>query len=556
LAVVDQSKNKARRILSNARFKNSTEMPFKQHLQGKDMNQPASFNASSPEADKVFNSPGFQLFDICGEGLMALDGEGRCVHANTSLLNMFKTTQHDLQGKFVGQAIRRTAVVTLLPWDQVLAKLAEGSIQTLRSEQEIFQRADGSTFPAEVIVHALKAETSPALIVVRLRDLTDMSRQAKAFNASVRSFRALFDGVTDAILFLGRSGKCLDANQGCQRMFGHVPALLLGKTLETLADAGELTDLSTHLGEALDGRSRRLEFTAKRQNGKTFPAEVYLYKTNYFGQDAVLAMIHDIGERKRHEASLLQAKTQAEEASRMKSQFMGNMSHELRTPMNGIIGMGEILMETPLDDEQRDFAATMLDSARQLLGLLNTLLDFSALQGGTTKREEVEFSPAMLLEHLANRFGTRCTGKGLAFELIAEDLPDILIGDTDTIRKALELLLDNAIKFTETGTVTLQVEKLNPPISNSVTNPAAAETQCRLRWSVKDTGIGIPADQHERIFEAFTQGDGAVTRKYGGVGMGLALARGQVMALGAELNVESAVGQGSQFSFTLDFNLL
>ncbi len=508
------------------------------------MNSSDAVASSATSPAQMFDSPGFQLFEICGEGLLGLDASGHCLHANAALLNMLKTSLDAVRGQPVGAVLRRAAVVSLPAWDLALGKLADGTLQTLRSEQEIFQRADGQTFPAEVVLHVIRSAGQAAIAVVRLRDLTDMSRQAKAFNASVRSFRALFDGVTDAILFLGRSGKCLDANQGCQRMFGQAPALLLGKSLDSLVEAGELADLPTRLADALQGRSCRLEFLARHQNGRSFPAEVYLYPTNYFGQEAVLAMVHDIGERKRHEASLLQAKTQAEEASRLKSQFMGNMSHELRTPMNGIIGMGEILLETTLDEEQRDYAATMLDSARQLLELLNMLLDFAALEGGNKRIDQTDFSPAMLLEHLANRYGMRCRGKGLAFELVAEELPDLLFGDVAAVGKVLQLLLDNAIKFTATGTVTLQVALLE-----------RAQDACTVRWTVRDTGIGIPAEKHRAVFEAFTQADGAVTRKYGGVGMGLALARAQSLALGGELGLVSAVGQGSSFSLTVQLGV-
>lgn len=508
---------------------------------------------SNPSA--MFDTPGFRLFEVCGEGLLAFNAEGSCVYANLPMLQMLRLDLEHVRDKSIAAVLRRPSTVSLPPWDQVLLKLDEAVPVTLRSEQEIFQRSDGQTFPAEVVVHALHTPGQPALCMVRLRDLTDMSRQAKAFNASVRSFRALFDGVTDAILFLGRSGKCLDANQGCQRMFGHVPALLLGKTLQGLAVEGELADLPARLAEALQGRSCRLEFLAQRQNGRTFAAEAYLYQTNYFGQDAVLVMVHNIAERKRHEAALMQAKTQAEEASRLKSQFMGNMSHELRTPMNGIIGMGEILLETELDEEQRDFAQIQLDSARQLLALLNTLLDFSALEGGSKPLNQIDFSPAMLIEHLSNRYAARCRDKGLAFEAICDALPDLVIGDAEAIGKVLELLLDNAVKFTEQGGVTLKVESLPMPAMATPVPEPSQSGRCLLGWSVSDTGIGIPAEKQQVIFEAFTQADGAVTRKYGGVGMGLALARAQTRALGGTLELHSAVGQGSRFTLELQLEL-
>lgn len=470
------------------------------------------------------------LLDTLGASVLALDAEGRCRHASAPLLALLK--QEDVVGMPVDEILRRTANRTLPPWDALLPRLTA----PFHAENENFLRGDGVALATEVDIYPITE--GDLRYLVRLTDLTEVTRQSKAFHASVRSFRSLFDGVTDAIFFLNSKGKVLDANHGAQRMFGPAPGKFLGKGLEGLAADEGLTPLAAATASALSGAPQRLEYLSKGPAGARFPAEIYLYPANYFGQNAVMVIIHNISVRKAQESQLIAAKTQAEEASRLKSQLMGNMSHELRTPMNGIIGMGEILLETTLDEEQRDYAETMVTSARQLLAILGDILDFSALEAGHTRLHDDLFCPAMIIEQMQQEFGRRCRDKGLTLELDFNDLPDLAQGDMEALSKTLRLLLDNAVKFTETGRVSLSVD--------------LAETRPEgpiLRFTVRDTGIGIAADQQERIFDAFYQADGAITRKYGGTGMGLATARALANALGGNLTLESTLGEGSVFTF-------
>jgi PAS domain S-box-containing protein len=363
-------------------------------------------------------------------------------------------------------------------------------------------------------------------------------------------FRALMDSIPDTIYFQDTACRFMRINRAQAKMLGVAdPQDALGKTDFDFfpADVAQgFYDSEQKLLQSGEPIIDAIQEIAK-PNGQTqwlSATEVPLYD----GQGKIMGFVgisRDITDRKRAEAELKKAKETAESANRAKSEFVANMSHEIRTPMNGILGMTELALDTDLSSEQREYLEMVKVSAGSLLTIINDILDFSKIEAGKLDLDPIEFDLRDSLEETAKSLAVRAHEKGL--ELVCDVSPDVpmrVVGDPTRLRQVLVNLAGNAVKFTEQGEVVLRVEL-----------ESRQQDHCVIRFVVCDTGIGIAPDHQGRIFDAFSQADGSMTRKFGGTGLGLTIASELVEMMGGRIEVESKLGQGSTFQFTARFGL-
>ena len=385
----------------------------------------------------------------------------------------------------------------------------------------------------------------------RVAERTKTLEQSElALRGSSEMVRLLLDSTVEAIYGIDMQGNCTLCNRACVKLLGYREAAdLLGKNMHEMMHYMRLDGTpypveECHIYQAFrQGKGSHVDNEVVWRSDRTsFPTEYWSYPI--FRDEQVIGAVVtfiDITERRQAEAALMVAKAVAEESSRVKSEFLVNMSHEIRTPLNGIMGMTELALETPLSPVQREYMETVKMSGDSLLTVINDILDFSKIEAGKMDLEAIDFNLRDRLETALTMLSVRADEKGLELSFdIAPEVPKVMRGDFNRLRQVVTNLVGNAIKFTEVGKVMLKVQV-----------EADEATHRTLHCTVSDTGIGIPADKQQVIFVPFSQVDSSTTRKYGGTGLGLTISRHLVEKMGGKLWVESEVGRGTQFYFTV-----
>jgi len=380
--------------------------------------------------------------------------------------------------------------------------------------------------------------------VTIMHDVTARKLAENALRESEDRFRTMADGCPTIMWVTDAEGENLFVNRTYREFFGVTYDQVEGGKWQQLMHPG---DVAEYVGAFLRAVRERTPFRAetrvRRAGGEWRWIASYAEPRWSPGGEFLghVGLSPDVTDHKQAEEALRQAKEAAEAASRAKSEFLANVSHEIRTPMNGVIGMIGLLLGTDLTDEQRDYAEIVRSSSESLLAVINDILDFSKIEARKLELDAVDFDLPSTLEDAAGLLRAKAQEKGLALTcVIAAGVPTRVRGDAGRLRQILLNLGGNAVKFTARGRVTVRVGLERED-----------ERFATIRFSVEDTGIGIPADRQADLFSPFTQVDGSTTRKYGGTGLGLTISKQLVELLGGEIGLESELGVGSSFWFTV-----
>ncbi|MCX7898391.1 MAG: ATP-binding protein [Rhodocyclaceae bacterium] len=362
---------------------------------------------------------------------------------------------------------------------------------------------------------------------------------AKKLAAEREELATITRTMGDGLYLTDRQGIVRYVNPAFVDLLGHAPEKVIGQRGHCIFHEPPDTPCEEELCEILATVAKGQRFVGEeeffRADGRSIPVEVISAPILEHGRYAgSVTVFRDISLRREQQRALIAAKEAAEAAARAKAEFLANMSHEIRTPMNGVIGMAELLLDTPLSPEQREQVETIRDSANHLLGILNDILDLSKIEAGALSLHRAPFLPQELIEGLRRLFLPLAAKKGLRFAASCEDcVPDTLLGDALRIRQVLVNLIGNALKFTDQGEVGVVM----------------SWREGILRAEVRDTGIGIAPDVLQRLFQPFAQADASTTRRFGGTGLGLALCKRLIELMEGKIGVESAPGRGSTFWF-------
>jgi PAS domain S-box-containing protein len=496
-----------------------------------------------------------QIIDFLPDPTWVIDNESKVVTWNRAIERLLGIQSEDMLGKgdfeyalpFYGK--RRPVLIDLVrDWRPEYEKeyvsvkkdgdnLISESFHPNLGDQGLYLQA-----VAALLCNA-KGEVSGA--IESLRDITDR----KQAELEMRKLSRAIEESPTSVVITDPDGVIKYVNPKFVEVTGYSADEAIGQIPRVLGTGKEYPEhLEDLWSTVLKGDDWHGEFCNTRKNGENFWEFSHISSIrNDEGDIAHFVLVNeDITERKRMEEELIQARQAADEANKAKGDFLANMSHEIRTPMNAVIGMAYLALKTDLTAKQRDYLKKIQSSANSLLGIINDILDFSKIEAGKLDMELVDFSLDEALENVANLITVKAQEKEnleVLFD-VSRQVPRFLVGDSLRLGQVILNLANNAVKFTESGEIVVSTELVKQD-----------EASVTLKFSVKDTGIGLTEEQKGRLFESFSQADTSTTRKYGGTGLGLTISKRLVEMMGGKIWVESETGSGSTFSFTATFGL-
>ncbi|MBI2305809.1 MAG: response regulator [Rhodocyclales bacterium] len=502
------------------------------------------------ENNRFLNS----LTDALGEGVIAVDADGRCTFVNAEAERLLGWRRDEMAGRVVHDVIHYQTA-TGIPMDKeecpMHASVVAGHV--FRSDFDAFTRKDGALLQVSVVSMPIYEGERFVGAVAAFQDITERKRSEEYLLATSSRLSALIESMQAGVLVEDEHGMVVTTNQTfctsfrletpSQELIGAEAAALLRECGQATAAPDAFAELTATL---LAERAPMLAHELALADGRVLELDyvpIYLFPAMPQAEDCRghLWLFRDITERKQVEDQLRQAREAAELANTAKGDFLANMSHEIRTPMNGIIGMTDLALETPLQPKQREYLEMVKTSADALLVIINDILDFSKIEAGKLEIERVGFTLRDELEQTLRPLRFRAEQKDLHLDHFVDPaVPEVLVGDPVRLRQILINLVGNALKFTEQGGITV-----------SAVLADQSDEGIDVHFAVRDSGIGIPREKQAGIFEAFSQADGSITRRFGGTGLGLTICQKLVTMMGGRIWVVSEPGEGSIFHFTL-----
>lgn len=482
-----------------------------------------------------------------GDAVLATDAEGRVTRLNAVAEQLTGWTRAEASGHHVAEIFRiidqKTRQPVTIP---VRATIEEGVTHTLGNHTVLVAR-DGTERPiADSCAPIRNSDGGVIGAVLVFRDVAEEYAAKAALRDSAMRIETILNAVAEGIISIDERGIVETMNPAAERMFGYAAAEVIGQNVKMLMPEpyhgqhdGYLERYRTTGAARIIGSG--LQVAGRRKNGSTFPLHVAVNEMWLGEQRHFTGILRDITASKQAEDLLHQAKEKAEHANRAKDSFLATMSHEIRTPLNGMLGMLEVLSLTSLDREQEDTLKAVWDSSRSLLRIVNDILDWSKIEEGKLQLVPQATSIPQLLQETVNTYARVASAKSLRLlKHVDGALSATHIVDPLRLSQILNNFVSNAIKFTKRGEIDIRAELLEQ-----------ADSGERIRFSVRDTGIGIAKDVQQSVFQNYHQGGADTARMYGGTGLGLAICRRLAQLLDGEIELESEPGQGSTFSITL-----